>query len=70
MNTPFIKKLCFSLTGTKTSPWVVIKGNDKDKARKEATRYILDNIPYEQKGMTNERLSPDPVIVNIKINAI
>jgi polyphosphate kinase 2 len=62
----FYKEEMFKLTGTPKAPWVVIKGNDKDLARKEAIRYILNNVNYEPKGITNERLDPNPDIVSIE----
>ena len=49
----------FKKTGTELSPWIVINGNNKDVARKEAMRYVLNKIPYDKKGITNERLTPD-----------
>lgn len=52
----------FKATGTEISPWIVINGNNKDIARKEAMRYVLSQIPYDKKGLTNERLTPDPTI--------
>lgn len=55
----------FENTANPTSPWVVIKGNDKDKARKEAMRYVLNTIPYDMKGETRERLLPDEEIVTV-----
>lgn len=55
----------FKHTATQTSPWINIKGNDKDKARKEAMRYVLNSISYAQKGITGERLTPDDEIVSI-----
>ena len=58
----------FEATGTKISPWIVINGNDKDIARKEAMRYVLHKIPYTKKGMTNERLFPDSNIVKEMAN--
>ncbi|WP_020532830.1 polyphosphate kinase 2 [Flexithrix dorotheae] len=62
------KEAMFEKTGTSLSPWVVIKGNDRDKARLEAMRYVLNNIDYPEKGITKERLTPDPEIVNLQIN--
>ncbi|MBT8253965.1 MAG: polyphosphate kinase 2 [Flavobacteriaceae bacterium] len=62
------KQAMFDKTGTKKSPWVVIKGNNKDIARKEAMRYVLNTIPYEHKGMTDERLKPDPGIFTVIAN--
>lgn len=63
------KKQMFARTGTTYAPWIVIKGNDKQLARKEAMRYVLNNVPYENKGLTNERLEPNMEIVSIKNSA-
>ena len=53
------KEQMFKSTGKELSPWVVINGNNKDIARKEAMRYVLNKIQYENKGTTKERLTPD-----------
>jgi polyphosphate kinase 2 len=63
------KEDMFTTTGTSESPWVIIKGNVKKKARMEAMRYVLYNIPYEPKGMTGERLMPDKDIVSLNTEA-
>jgi polyphosphate kinase 2 (PPK2 family) len=60
------KESMFQNTATETSPWVVIKGNIKDTARKEAMRYVLANINYSQKGMTKAKLDYDPEIVTVR----
>ena len=59
------KELMFEKTGTKISPWIVIKGNEKDIARKEAMRYVLRNIDYRQKGQTQAKLENDPSIISV-----
>lgn len=59
------KERMFKRTGTEKSPWVVIKGNDKGKARLEAIRYVLNQVPYDQKGLTGARLEPDWSIFSI-----
>jgi len=59
------KEEMYRRTGTKLSPWVIIKGNEKDMARKEAMRYILNTVHYSQKGLTNERLVPNGEIVSV-----
>lgn len=59
------KELMFQKTSTKESPWVVINGNNKDTARKETMRYVLQNINYNLKGLTNANLEYDPKIVTI-----
>ncbi|TPN84493.1 polyphosphate kinase 2 [Aquimarina algicola] len=59
------KEKMFNNTSTKKSPWIVINGNDKDRARKEAMRYIIHNLEYDKKGNTKEKLIPDSSIVKI-----
>ncbi len=55
----------FRYTATPKCPWVVIKGNIKDHARKEAMRYLLNSLDYSLKGNTGERLTPDSKIVTV-----
>jgi polyphosphate kinase 2 (PPK2 family) len=38
------KNEMFKRTSTHNAPWVIIKGNDKDYARKEAMRYVCNNL--------------------------
>lgn len=57
------KEAMFRHTGRPDSPWIVIDGNDRETARKEAMRCILHQMDYEKKGQTGERLTPDPKIV-------
>jgi polyphosphate kinase 2 len=59
------KEAMFEKTSTELSPWVVIKGNNKDKARKEAIRYVLHKIPYTMKGEAADRIQPDDEIYTI-----
>lgn len=59
------KEKMFNNTGTKISPWVVVKGKNKDEARMEAMRYVLSNVPYDKKGLTAERLEPKPDVFSI-----
>ena len=33
---------------------------------KEAMRYVLNSTPYDQKGLTSERLEPEPKIYMIE----
>ena len=42
------KELMFEKTNTKLCPWVIIKADKKSSARIEATKYILNTIPYEE----------------------
>lgn len=55
----------FDATATEYAPWVVIKGNDKDAARKEAMRYLLHILPYTNKGVSGENLIPNNEIVTV-----
>ena len=57
------KEAMFKNTSTKKSPWVIVHGNDREVARKEAMRYVLHKIDYEKKGSTNIRLTPDSEIL-------
>ncbi|HCY85188.1 MAG TPA: polyphosphate kinase 2 [Desulfobacteraceae bacterium] len=59
------KDRMFSRTGTPQNPWVIIKGNNKHEARLEAMRYVLNKLPYDRKGETGMRLTPDGKIVTI-----
>ena len=44
------------------APWTVIRSNDKDAARLNAIRAILNSVPYER-GSTEIDFVPDPQIV-------
>ena len=57
------KELMFKSTSTQNSPWIVVKGNNKDLARKEAMRYVLSNVEFEQRGQTGINLNFDPEII-------
>ncbi|WDI32601.1 polyphosphate kinase 2 [Hyphococcus flavus] len=37
----------FERTSTQDAPWLVVDGNDKEKARLNIIRAILDRVPYE-----------------------
>jgi polyphosphate kinase 2 len=57
------KESMFAKTSTTSNPWLVVQGNDRDKACLESMRYVLDRMKYEFKGETGQRLEPDPGIV-------
>ncbi|MEZ5740345.1 MAG: polyphosphate kinase 2 [Burkholderiaceae bacterium] len=59
------KETMFAATATAQCPWVVIKGDNVHQARFEAMRYVLNLNDYAGKGLTGERLTPDPDIVTI-----
>ena len=41
------KQRMFKKTDLKRSPWIIIQANKKTKARVEAIKYLLDNIPFK-----------------------
>ena len=49
-------------THTKDSPWIVIKSDDKKRARLECMRHFLHNLDYTDKNK-NVAYAPDPLIV-------
>jgi polyphosphate kinase 2 len=53
----------FGRTHTSYSPWIIVKANDKKKARLESLRYVLSTLDYEGKSEERTVLSPDPDIV-------
>jgi polyphosphate kinase 2 len=59
------KAKMFRKTSTPACPWVVIDGNDKDIARKEAMRYVVSQMEYPKKGSAAERLEPNPEIIEV-----
>lgn len=59
------KELMFEKTSKVRSPWIVIRGNERELARMEAMRCILSRMEYDKKGGTGVRLTPDPEIVTI-----
>ncbi len=53
----------FSKTHTSYSPWIIVKSNDKKRARLESMRYVLSRLDYDEKGTSDTSLAPDPSIV-------
>lgn len=58
------KEEMFSRTHTSFSPWVIVKANNKQKARLETIRHVLSIIPYEGKDTAATRIHPDPNIIS------
>ena len=56
------KEAMFFHTDTADAPWTVIKSDDKKRARINAMRYVLSEIPYPNKDLDVVR-APDPLIV-------
>jgi len=57
------KEEMFSKTHTTFSPWIIVKANDKQAARLESLRYVLNLLPYSGKDEAPIRLAPDPNVV-------
>jgi len=55
----------FRRTAQPGAPWVIVQGNDRDRARLEAMRYVLSLFDYARKGETGERITADPSIVQV-----
>ena len=57
------KDQMFAHTHTTSSPWIIIKTNNKKEARLESLRYVLSRFDYDAKGNSGITLLPDPNIV-------
>jgi polyphosphate kinase 2 len=57
------KEEMFSRTHTSFSPWIIVKANNKKRARLESMRYVLSRLPYENKDEAGTSLHPDPDVV-------
>jgi len=57
------KENMFSKTHTSYSPWIIVKANDKKRARVESMRHVLSALDYEGKDSPHIHLSPDPEVV-------
>jgi polyphosphate kinase 2 len=56
------KKAMFFHTDTADSPWVVIKADDKKRARLNCMRHFLHSLPYPNKD-GHVAAAPDPLLV-------
>ena len=56
------KKLMFAATDTKASPWVVVKSDDKRRARLNCMRYVLRSFDYDPEVLRRVR-KPDPKLI-------
>jgi len=59
----FYKEEMFSKTHTAFSPWILVKANNKERARLESIRYVLSRFDYEGKSKAQTTVLPDPNIV-------
>ncbi len=57
------KEKMFSRTHTTFSPWIIVRANDKKKARLESIRYLLSSLEYDGKGSSGASVFPDPNII-------
>ncbi len=57
------KQEMFSRTHTAFSPWIIVKANNKRRARLESMRYVLSRLGYEGKEESRTTLHPDPEVV-------
>jgi polyphosphate kinase 2 len=57
------KDQMFAHTHTTSSPWIIIKTNNKKVARLESLRHVLSRFDYGAKGNSGITLLPDPNIV-------
>ena len=56
------KKAMFAATDTKASPWIVVKSDDKKRARLACMRYVLRSMEYDPE--VHERVpKPDPKLI-------
>ncbi|MCH6257420.1 polyphosphate kinase 2 [Puniceicoccaceae bacterium K14] len=56
------KEQMFERTHTDYSPWIIVNGNSKAKARAGSIRYVLSQCEYMHKGKFVKDLEPDPGI--------
>jgi len=54
------KEIMFSRTHTSYSPWIIVKANNKRRARLESIRYVLSQIEYAGRDKASVSLFPDP----------
>ncbi|CAM1353049.1 polyphosphate kinase 2 [Tenacibaculum insulae] len=59
----YYKEEMFTKTHTAYCPWIVVKTNDKMKARVECIRYVLSQFDYQEKEELKIMNNPDPNIV-------
>lgn len=57
------KEEMFAKTHTSFSPWIIVKANNKQKARLESIRHVLSVIPYDDTKDQKTFTHPDPNII-------
>lgn len=56
------KEAMFRFTDHTDAPWVVVRSDDKKRARLNAMRYVLSQLDYRHKSSSLD-LTPDPLII-------
>jgi polyphosphate kinase len=56
------KEAMFFHTDTADAPWIIVKSNDKKRARLNAMRHFLSSLDYPDKDLS-VAVAPDPLIV-------
>ncbi|WP_341225415.1 polyphosphate kinase 2 [uncultured Arcticibacterium sp.] len=59
----YYKEQMFSKTHTTFSPWIIVKTNNKKRARLESIRHVLSKFEYPDKENAMVRLPPDPNVI-------
>jgi polyphosphate kinase 2 len=59
----YYKDQMFARTHNAFSPWVIVKSDNKLRARLEAIRYVLSIFDYEGKSKSVINVNPDPNVV-------
>lgn len=54
----------FSRTHISSSPWIIVRANNKKQARLESIRYALNLLPYAGKESATVSITPDPNVVS------
>lgn len=57
------KEEMLSKTHSTYSPWIIVKANDKKRARLESMRYVLSSLDFNDKDTSKTPMFPDPEIV-------
>jgi len=60
----YYKSQMFARTHHAFCPWIIVKSDDKKRARVESIKYVLSQFDYDGKGTNCPDLLPDPNIVH------
>lgn len=60
----YYKDAMFSRTHHAFSPWIIVKSDDKKRARIESIRYVLSQFNYDKKDKAKVNLLVDPNVVH------